>query len=154
MQNLLFQELELAIRTTKSLLMKIQPGQWDYRPHENMRSLLELCNHLAEVPSVDLAIMQEKTADEVKKIENGLTSSDPQKLCNVMDAGYQALHDYLATLSESDFMEKITTPFYGDHGFTQAKWLIEVVTHVFHHRSQLFTYLKQLNVSVNMFDLY
>ncbi|WP_371268621.1 DinB family protein [Bacillus licheniformis] len=51
-------------------------------------------------------------------------------------------------------MTKKTKPFYLDEGMTQSRWLTETLTHIFHHRAQLFNYLKQLGYDVNMFDLY
>jgi uncharacterized damage-inducible protein DinB len=60
-------------------------------------------------------------------------------------------------LSEEEFLEKVTKPFYfpeEEKGHTQAKWLVEITTHAFHHRGQFFNYLKELGYEVNMFDLY
>ncbi|MFC3781910.1 DinB family protein [Bacillus chungangensis] len=37
---------------------------------------------------------------------------------------------------------------------TQARWLTETVTHLFHHRTQFFTYLKQTGRDVSMDNLY
>ncbi|SIT09231.1 DinB family protein [Kroppenstedtia eburnea] len=51
-------------------------------------------------------------------------------------------------------LRRETRPFYADHALTQAKWLTEIVTHIFHHRAQLLNYLKELGHPVNMFDLY
>lgn len=47
-----------------------------------------------------------------------------------------------------------STPFYHEHSATQAPWFTESVTHMFHHRSQLFTYVKLRGYEVSMFDLY
>ncbi len=60
----------------------------------------------------------------------------------------------MSGLSEHDFLHKQSKPFYMEHGSTQAKWLVEIVTHAFHHRAQLFTYLKESGLAITMFDLY
>lgn len=57
-------------------------------------------------------------------------------------------------LTDEEFMQKTTQPFYLEHGSTQAKWLIEIVTHAQHHRAQMFNYLKAQGYEVSMFDLY
>jgi uncharacterized damage-inducible protein DinB len=156
--NLLFEELYLAVRSTNKLINKVQVKDWEYRPQENMRSLLELTNHLAQIPFIDLAIMQEKSGAEVDKLQTShLFTSEPSKLIRVMEEGYQALKNYIVSMSENDFLEKQTKAFYFEadsKGYTQAKWLIEITTHTFHHRGQFFNYLKQLGYEVNMFDLY
>ncbi|GAA5346223.1 hypothetical protein PLACP1_23840 [Planifilum fimeticola] len=154
LRELLLEELGAGVRTTKKLLARVRPGEWDFRPADNMRSLGELANHLAQIPLVDLAILQEKSEEEVRRLESEYASSDPEKLCEWMEEGFQSLCDYMRGLDEETFLTRTTKPFYADHGSTQAKWLVEIVTHVYHHRAQLFQYLKQLGHPVNMFDLY
>jgi uncharacterized damage-inducible protein DinB len=154
MRQLLLEELSVAVRTTKGLVNKIKPEHWNYRPKENMRTLLELVHHLVLIPATDFAILQEKSGDEVKDIENALNTTDPQQLCKVLEEGFEALKTYMLGLSDSDFLLKATKPFYLDHASVQAKWLIEIVTHAFHHRSQLYNYLKQLGYPLQFFELY
>jgi uncharacterized damage-inducible protein DinB len=81
-----------ALRKTQSqlngsleeLFTQIQPDHLQWRPRENMRTLMELANHLAQLPSIDL----------------------------------------------------------------------KIITHAYHDRAQLFTYLKVLGRPVDMFTLY
>lgn len=142
-------------RFTKSLVDRITPEQWNYRPKENMRTLLELTHHLVMVPATDLAILQEKQGPEFDAIEEDVKAvTDPQQLCELMQQSYESLKNYMLSLSEDDFLNKSTKPLYSDQGSVQVKSLIEVVTHVFHHRAQLFNYLKELGHDVNMFVLY
>lgn len=154
MRELLLEELGVGVRTTKKLLKRVKPGEWDFRPADNMRSLGELANHLVQIPLIDLAILQEKSEEEVRRMEAEHTASDPEELCELMERGFQLLCDYMRSLEEEAFLTRTTRPFYAEHGSTQAKWLIEIVTHIYHHRAQLFQYLKQLGHPVNMFDLY
>lgn len=76
LRELLLEELGVAVRTTKGLLARVTPEQWDFRPADNMRSLAELANHLAQIPLIDLAILQEKSEEEVRRLESEHTSSD------------------------------------------------------------------------------
>lgn len=157
MKEILFSEWEVAVRTISNLLSKVQEKDWDYRPHENMRTLLELANHLVQIPAIDLAIGQEKGEQEVRELENKLQSGSAPELTEVLKNGYQEFKSYYDSLSETVFFEKVSKPFYfGDEmeGHTQAKWLTESTTHIFHHRGQFFNYLKELGYEVNMFDLY
>ena len=157
MKEVLFSEWDVAVRTISNLLMKVQDKDWDYRPRENMRTLLELANHLVQIPAVDLAIGQEKNEQEVRNLENKLRSGSAAELIDVLNNGYQDFKSYYDSLSDTDFFERVSKPFYfGDEmeGHTQAKWLTESTTHIFHHRAQFFNYLKELGYEVNMFDLY
>lgn len=155
--NLLFEELELAVRTSKKLILKINDDQWNYRPKENMRSLKELVHHLVSIPLADLTcLLLEKSEEEYRQIETDiLDCNQPEILGNLMEQNYQKLKVYIDSLSEDDLMNKRTKPFYYENeGYVQLKWLMEIVTHTYHHRAQLFNYLKQVDHDINMFDLY
>lgn len=155
MKKYLFEELALIINTTARLIRKISAEDWTYRPSENMRTLLELVQHLVAIPAVDLLILQEKSREEVGSLEVIFARDrDPESLINRMMQDVDKLKAYMEAWSDEDFLYKKTTPFYLPHGTEQAKWLIEIVTHAQHHRAQLFTYLKIKGYDVNMFDLY
>ncbi|MFD2615414.1 DinB family protein [Paenibacillus gansuensis] len=152
----LLHELEHGVRTTRGVVQRIQPDQWEYRPKENMRTLLELTRHLVMLPATDLAIIREmQGGPEFERIEGDVQGiTDAQQLSGLMQEQFEAMKDYFLSLTEEEFLDKYTKPFYADQGSVQVKWLIEVVTHVFHHRAQLFNYLKELGHEINMFDLY
>jgi uncharacterized damage-inducible protein DinB len=155
MKQYLFEELTLIVNTTAGLIRKISPEDWSYQPRENMRTLLELVQHLVAVPAVDLLILQEKSEDEARSLEAVFAEDrDAESMFKRMEQGFSELKSYMEDLSEEDFLHKKTTPFYLPHSTAQAKWLIEIVTHTQHHRGQLFTYLKTKGYEVNMFDLY
>lgn len=155
-RDLLFDEMELALTTSCALFAKIQPEQWDFRPHESMRSVVELAQHLATVPAVELAILQELPMEEAGKVAGSVGHlRDAGSLSEVMHSGVQALKSYMTSLDEADFLYKGTAPFFAKHHpVVQVKWLIEITTHLYHHRGQLFTYMKQLGLPVSMRDLY
>lgn len=158
LKAMLFEELELIVRTSRRLMERIKEEEWGYRPQgrENMRSLQELVHHLAAVPAVDLLILQEHSKAEVSELEATYTAAaeDVHKLSVMMAAGVDSLRSYMEKLPDEQFLAKRTTPYYIDHPTAQAKWLIEIVTHAQHHRAQLFNYLKELGHPANMFDLY
>ncbi|WP_134686146.1 DinB family protein [Brevibacillus migulae] len=151
----LLDELELAVRTSEALITRIKPEEWDYRPKDNMRSLLELVHHLVSIPASDLAILQEKTQSEVEQVESLVhTLTDPHELAAQMRKHAEMLRAYMLSLSEEELLHKSTKAFYLEHGVVQIKWLIEIVTHTFHHRSQLYNYLKALGHELHFFVLY
>lgn len=156
-RDLLFDEMELAVSTSCALFAKIAEDQWDYRPLEGMRSLIELARHLAVVPKQELAILQEQSKEEVRRMVGAsiATLRDADTLSNAMRSGVQALKSYMTSLDEADFLYRETAPFFAKHQpAAQVKWLIEITTHLYHHRGQMFTYMKQIGIPVSMFDLY
>ncbi|WP_232697469.1 DinB family protein [Brevibacillus daliensis] len=154
-KDLLLEELEHIVKTTSNLIRKISPEDWDYKLADNMRSLLELTHHLVSVPGVDLLILQEKNEEEIREREADISADlDKEKLIAWMTSGMEEVRKYMKGLSDEEFLHKKTKPFYLEHGSVQAKWLIEIVTHMEHHRAQLFTYMKAKGYEINMFDLY
>lgn len=155
MKKLLFEELELIARTTGALLHLVAPEHWGYRPRDNMRTLLELAQHLVAIPYVDLLILQEHPYNDIQQAEAEIDRErTAEPLSAWMSKGLSDLKAYMEGLSDEDFLYKTTKPFYLEHGTAQAKWLLEIVTHAQHHRAQLFNYMKELGYEVNMSHLY
>ncbi|MFC7372779.1 DinB family protein [Fictibacillus iocasae] len=154
LRDTLLEEFYVAVRTTHVLLEKADPEIYSYQPAESMRTFMELANHLVQIPQIDLAILQEKSEGEIRLLEERLSSQSVSELKLVMEEGYHLLKSYFHSLRDEEFLEKETKAFYAEKPHTQIKWLTEIVTHAFHHRAQLFTYMKQTGHEVNMFDLY
>lgn len=151
----LLNELETGVRTGASLIRLIRPEDWAYRPQDNMRSLVELVHHFIQITASDLAIMQEKSEAEVGVVENSLSGiEDIEKLEAILWGNLEAYKAYIVSLSEEELLNRSTKAFYMEHGHLQAQWQIETLTHVFHHRSQLYNYLKQQGHELNFFMLY
>ncbi|MBD3919846.1 DinB family protein [Paenibacillus sp. PR3] len=151
----LLHEFEHGVMTSQRLIRLIKPEQWSYRPQNNMRTLQELAHHLVMLPATDLAIMQEKQGPAFERIEGDIRSvTDCEQLCELMQTSFEAFRNHMLMLSEQDLLNLSTKAFYAEHGSLQIRWLIETLTHLFHHRAQLFNYLKQLGHDINMFILY
>ncbi|MEK5507108.1 DinB family protein [Paenibacillus sp. FSL H7-0442] len=151
----LLNELETGVRTGEALIRKIRPEDWSFRPQDNFRSLLELVHHFVLIPASDLAIMQEKSEGEVGEIETSLSGvENPERLAAAFRENFEAYKTYILSLSEEDYLNRSTKAFYMEHGHLQVQWQIEILTHLFHHRSQIYNYLKQLGHEVSFFMLY
>ncbi|WP_182201319.1 DinB family protein [Paraliobacillus salinarum] len=155
LRNQLLGELELGIRSMEGLLKKVQVKDWEYQPADNMRSLKELAKHIVSIPEVDLHIFQGEDGETIKKLEEKYdVLESAAEMIKAMHNGFEAYKSYIISLSEEDLLIKKTKPFYLEEGEIQAHWLVEEVSHLFHHRAQFFNYLKQLGYDVTMFDLY
>lgn len=125
-QTNLFEEMELAVRTSVQLMAKVQIEHLSFRPHENMRTLQELIEHLASIPAVDLLILQENKEEQIRSLESEYTVDlGMEALGEKLWAGMNSVSGYMEQLSDDDFLNKKTAPFYLEHGTSQAKWLID-----------------------------
>lgn len=151
----LLEELELCVRTVETLLTKVAEEEWSYRPAENMRSLFELVHHLISIPITDLAILQERSQEEVVEVEERYVHlKNPDDIAVQYRSNYEVLRNYMLGLTEDELLHKATKAFYLEHSTLQIKWLIEIVTHSYHHRSQLYNYLKQSGHDLHFSLLY
>jgi uncharacterized damage-inducible protein DinB len=153
-KHLLLEELSLLVHTTHHLIDKIEPEDWSFRPHESMRTLKELAVHLVQIPATDLAILQERDEIAIRQLEKKLTPETHADYHRILREGFAELSSYMNGLSEYFFFHHKTKAYYNQEPTTQAKWLIEIITHMAHHRAQLFNYLKELKRDVTMYSLY
>jgi uncharacterized damage-inducible protein DinB len=155
LRDVIMHEMGVSVKSTTQLLQKVNETDWEFRPADNMRTLRELVNHLVAIPEVDLAIMKEGSEEDIHRLETEYAELvSKEQLASAMERGFQLYQDFISSLSPEDYLTMESKPFYADFLSTQAKWHVETVTHIFHHRAQFFNYLKQLGYEVNMFDLY
>jgi uncharacterized damage-inducible protein DinB len=157
-KGLLLRELEWISGNVARLLTLVKPDDLDYRPAENMRTLRELGHHLAQIPAVDLAIMRGLKQEEVQAEEQRLTTEAEQRAlpagwAGVIGSGSKDLARFMETLPMNEFEAGSGSAFYG-RTQTYAQWLLETVTHLYHHRAQFFGYLKLLGYDVASRNLY
>jgi uncharacterized damage-inducible protein DinB len=157
LRETLLHEMETGVRTTCHLLDKAGDqltDWWNKSLRDGTRSLGELVNHLVQIPAVDLAILREQPEDEVHILEATLRTETAEELKRTITDGFAALSKYYEEMDEETLLTKTSKAFYAEEGATQARWLVETLTHLFHHRAQFFTYLKTFGLDIDMFDLY
>ena len=149
----LLEELKRISENCCHILSLAKEEHFDYRPRDGMRSLTELANHLAQIPSVDLTILKGAKESEVQDKERELDRPDPAGWCEVLREGQKELHRYMERPSLDEYENNSGTAFYG-RTQTNAQWLLEIITHLYHHRAQFFMYLKLNGYDVDTRTLY
>lgn len=156
-RSLLLTELQFIVKNCERLLAMLKPEHAEYRPPAaegvRVRSLSELANHLAQIPQVDIALMRGLSEEEVGRLERDLYRRDPQDMIKVMRDGHAELNRFMEQLPMAQYEAGSGTAYYG-RTQTYSGWLLEALTHMFHHRAQLFTYMKLLGYPVDTRTLY
>ena len=152
-RGLLLSELEWIVGNCCRLIELLRKEHKDWQPQEGMRTLTELCNHLSQIPAVDLRIIKGDSEQEVCAREKELWRDNPGGWCEVMHEGTRDMIRYMEHLSFDDFENGSGMAYFG-RTQTNAKWLLETINHVYHHRAQLFMYMKLNNYEVSTKDLY
>lgn len=150
-QQDLFDQFNALDRSLKLLLPELPSQENDWRPRENMRSLWELANHLAQAPAIGVSIAKGDSESVVHGREVELNRTSVDGLLSVWEQGINELKSYFGALSQEDFENMTTTAFY-DYTAPAKTWLLETLTHVHHHRAQLFNCLKESGRDLDGYD--
>jgi uncharacterized damage-inducible protein DinB len=150
---LLLSELERITANVARMLALVKPEHHAFRPQGNMRTLLEVANHLAQIPAIDLRILRGDKEQEITRRESELHRETGDELCEVLREGAHDFAAYYERLTFDDYENGSGTAYFG-RTQTHAEWLLEAITHMYHHRAQLFMYLKLNGYEVNTRTLY
>jgi len=151
-EQLLFQ-LSAVTQSVTDLFHLAPIHMLDFRPAPGVRSLLELGNHFAAVPLVDLATLQGNPHQVTETIEDTLHGAGPTDWIEIFERGARAVAEFYERLTEEEFETKTSRAHYGTAN-EQSVWLLEMLGHIYHHRGQFYAYLRMLNVRVDIEHLY
>ena len=148
--ELLLQELEQEAQTTRRVLERVPDDRLTWRPHRKARTLGELALHVAMVPGA---------------VAQLVASPSPAQAPNFTDPSPKSASELVPALDESiATARKVLGPL--DDAALNSMWklmagerqLFEVpragllrsvmLNHWYHHRGQLTTYLRELDVEI------
>jgi uncharacterized damage-inducible protein DinB len=152
-RELLIGRLKALAESCTGLFEACPPSRLDWRPAPRVRSLQELGDHFAAAPLVDLAVMQGNPRQVTEAIEEALHGAGPADWTEVFERGVRAVVEFFGSLDDEAFASKMTRAHYGT-ARTPAEWLMEALSHVAHHRGQLYLYLRMLGAPVGPEALY
>ena len=140
-RGLLIDELRWICRNCADLFKLLKPEQMDFRAHPDIRSVFELTNYLAQVPSVDLRIVRGDDEEKIRALEQELSRDNPAGWSEVLREGMEETTRYYEKQSLDEFENGSAMAYYG-RTQTHARWLIETISRMYHHRSQLIFAMK------------
>ncbi len=146
-----------AYRPAENLIQMVPEDKLDWKPAPNFMTLGQLICHLSD--SVGDAL-KKTVHDEWPKMENPEESlKHEMPSCSVaqsitrLEQDRTVLRQILSEISEVDFQDKIVTVPWGWNSKIE-KMSLQFLEHFFHHKMQLFLYLKLLGFPVNTESLY
>ncbi len=129
----------------------------NFCPADGMRSLIEVANHLAQIPRMDTAVYTSEVAtpEQAQEMESGLRSEDVNGMLKVFDDGVKHVIDYFSKMSDTEFLKENLRPFY-ETGAEKSwgDYFPEIITHMAMHKMQLWVYLKLAGLPVDMYTYY
>jgi uncharacterized damage-inducible protein DinB len=148
--TLLFSDLDTEMATTRRMLERVPDGKDDWRPHKKSRTLDELATHVAQLPGFGIMML---TRDEY---DGGTQPPEPKPSCcservETFDEVSGEFRRLVKEMTWDQAMSPWTLKFRGQQVFSAPRAQLlrsAMMTHLAHHRAQLGTYLRLLDIPV------
>lgn len=148
--TLLFSDLDVELATTRRMLERVPDGKDDWRPHKKSRTLDELATHVAQLPGFGIMML---TRDE---FDGGTQPPEPKPSCcservETFDEVSGEFRRLVKEMTWDQAMSPWTLKFRGQQVFSAPRAQLlrsAMMTHLAHHRAQLGTYLRLLDIPV------
>jgi hypothetical protein len=159
--KLLLNMLEHESNQTRFVLAAAKETDINFSPKEELRPLIDLANHIAQIPLIDLKFysMEFKTFEEVQAKEKELRKESIDELLLVYDQGIEKIKKIISELSDEQLLENnlrvVLSLFYQNN--PEKSWshyIPEITTHLAMHKMQLWMYLKLSGAPVSMLTYY
>ncbi len=146
----LIKEMEQEGATTRRLLQRLPQEHLGWKPHAKARPLGELAMHIATVQPALAGMLQSNTADVASTPRDG-TPQTVDAIVAAFDQGLASASSLLGKLTDDDLHSSWSMVHDGKPVFTMPKIAVVrtvILNHVYHHRGQLSTYLRMLDVAL------
>jgi hypothetical protein len=155
--RILIEMLEHESVQVRSVLIAAEGINPQFCPYDNMRLLVDLENHVAQIPSIDFSFYTKEfdSFESVRAMEQKLKRSAIKDLLKVFDKGIDNIEKYLSNMSDEDVLKNNLKAFYEqgpDKSWTQ--YIPDITTHLAMHKMQLWMYLKMAGAPVSMWTYY
>lgn len=141
-------EVEQEAATTKRLLEIIPEDKLDWRPHPKAKSLGELAMHIACSPA---KVAESGNNDEMSSSDfrPDPTPATRGEILNSFEESLSKVKEIVGATSDERALAEWRLVHNGETVLTLPRigfWRTVLCNHIYHHRGQLSTYLRQLDV--------
>jgi hypothetical protein len=155
--RILIDMLEHESAQARFVLLAAKGVNPHYSPCSDIRPLVDLANHLAQIPTLDFIFYTKKidSFEQVHEKEMALRGSTIEDMVRVFDEGIATIKNHLQTLSDEEVQKKNLKAFY-EQGLDKSwtYYIPEITTHLAMHKMQLWMYLKMAGAPVSMWTYY
>jgi uncharacterized damage-inducible protein DinB len=148
--SLLLPEFDQEMGNTRKLLARIPEGQYDWQPHEKSMTLGRLASHVAELPRWAVETLA-RTKLEIAPGERSFAAQSNAELMERFDRNVADARAAIEAAGDADYDVPWSLVFGGHVAFTLPRYMVMrtvVLNHLIHHRAQLGTYLRALDVPI------
>lgn len=128
-------QISVAVKSTADMMDKLEPSDLKVQPTENKLSIGQLIAHMSLICKADMLISDEASEEQMSTFY----SSNPLQTLSGMKEALLANFDFLENryheYTEEELIQ-MTTSYWGV-SYTRFEWLLEISSHLYHHRGQL-----------------
>ncbi|WP_414042376.1 DinB family protein [Macrococcus animalis] len=150
----IFNQIQFQVESIKQLANKVDIFMLEQEIYPGGRTCFELLTHIALLPEADLMIINGASATEMQDYyyywQKEVTSIELFEAR--LELSMNILMDYYNQLEEEELLETKMT--YWQTRQTYIDWLLVILTHLTHHRSQLHSAVKQFGGEIEKFNLF
>ena len=158
LQKILLDFFEDEVSEVKNVIKKVKEISLDFRLTEDSRTVLELINHIAQIPRIDVDIYSGKldNGEKTHQMELEFNKKAIDEVIAVLEEGRKYVLNYFSNMKDNEFQEKKLRPFYEEDTPLQSwcHFLPKLTAHLALHKGILWSYLKVAKANVNMFTYY
>ncbi|HXM93501.1 MAG TPA: DinB family protein [Candidatus Dormibacteraeota bacterium] len=147
--QLLLGEFDHEMSNTRKTLERVPADKWDWKPHAKSGTLGWLAGHIATLPAFTVTTIQltelEIAGSKTPKVANASELLPAFAKCR------QEARDALAGVTDEQLRVTWTLKWNGKVLFSMPRYDVlrmSCFNHIIHHRAQLTTYLRALDVPV------
>lgn len=128
-------QIKVAVTTIIEMIDKLEETDFPKRPTSNKHSIGELLEHIALICKADALIAEGASQDEMSAFYSSVVYENLAEIKVALQENYQLLEDKFMAFTEGELQQEITS-FWGVT-YTRFEWLLEIISHIYHHRGQL-----------------
>lgn len=130
-----FNQISVSIQSITELLDKLEPNDLDLQPTKNKYSVRQLLAHMSLICKADLLISDEASEEEMSDFYSSISISSIEEMKEALLFNFSLLEKRYFDYSEDELLQ--TTTSYWGVSYTRFEWLLEISSHLYHHRGQL-----------------
>ncbi|MXQ49988.1 DinB family protein [Salinicoccus hispanicus] len=128
-------QIKIGVDTLIEIIDTLEESDLQKRPTEGKFSIGEMLEHIALICEADWRISNSATYQEMEEFYRSFSLTSLAAIKEELLHNYDSLEKNYLNLSEEQLLEK--TSAYWGVTYTRYEWLLEILTHIFHHRGQL-----------------
>jgi uncharacterized damage-inducible protein DinB len=145
-------QISVAVNSSVQMLEQTPEELLDWKPAEIKRSIREMFVHLAVLCRADYYIMNSFSREEMDEYYLQAQPVSKQEIKDYMLESFSFLREKVQSFTESELRDKRTA--YWGTVYTRSEWLLEILSHFYHHRGQIHALLtaNSCKIDVNLFE--